>query len=663
VRVRRAARAALIAVAALAASLPLAAAHAADQPVGHIVDAKPTDAGFDFVLTASGLAASVSLDPSSVHVTINGRDVQAKANAVADPTNSTPVDRWAELVIDVSGSMKDNNKLVNAKAAAKQFLSTVPADVKVGLVAFSDPPPKEIIAPTPDRAALITAVDSLQANGSTALYDGVVFALQRVGTTGVRNMVLLSDGKDEGSVGSSLDSAVQQVAASGITLDAVSLGTTEQEGALLALTQAGKGRLLHANDANQLNIAFQSAARTLNNQLIVHAPVPSDLARKAAEVAVSAKAGNDLVTDKGVYPLGGTPAPSPTANPLAPYGPKPVPAASGILLRAGPLLPFAVFIGVGVMLAFAFASAIPAAASSGGIRRRLSVYTLTGTLPVKESEEDSSTTALGSSTVARSAVELAGRVVRKRDFEEVLGTKLEGAGVPLKPAEWLIIHVGTALGLSLLMLLLFSGRLIAAAIGLFAGVMVPWAYLDRKESRRRNAFLAALPDTLQLLAGSLSAGYSLPQAADSVVREGHEPMAGEFNRALIETRLGVPLEDALEGIATRLSSDDFHWVVMAIKIQREVGGNLAELLTTVAATLRERERLRRQVQVLSAEGRLSAWILGLLPVAFASYLILARPQYIRPLYTQPLGWGMIFVGLVLLITGVLWLRRTVRVEV
>ena len=143
--------------------------------------------------------------------------------------------------------------------------------------------------------------------------------------------------------------------------------------------------------------------------------------------------------------------------------------------------------------------------------------------------------------------------------------------------------------------------------------------------------MAALPDTLQLMAGSLSAGYSMPQAVDTVVREGKGPISTEFNRALVETRLGVELEDALDGIAERMQSVDFAWVVMAIRIQREVGGNLAEVLTTVSATLRERERLRRQVQVLSAEGRLSAWILGLLPIVFAFYLVLVRPEYLAPL--------------------------------
>jgi tight adherence protein B len=155
----------------------------------------------------------------------------------------------------------------------------------------------------------------------------------------------------------------------------------------------------------------------------------------------------------------------------------------------------------------------------------------------------------------------------------------------------------------------------------------------------------------------------MAQAIDTVVREGQQPITGEFNRALIEARLGVPIEDALDGVATRMQSKDFAWVVMAVRIQREVGGNLAELLTTVAGTLRERERLRRQVRVLSAEGRLSAWILGILPPGFSLYLLLVRPQYLRPLVTDPLGWLMLSVGVLLLVVGAAWMNKAVKVEV
>jgi tight adherence protein B len=184
-----------------------------------------------------------------------------------------------------------------------------------------------------------------------------------------------------------------------------------------------------------------------------------------------------------------------------------------------------------------------------------------------------------------------------------------------------------------------------------------------KESRRTSAFLALLPDTLQMIAGSLSAGFSMPQAMDTVVREGQQPITGEFNRALVEARLGVPIEEALDGVAQRMKSQDFGWVVMAIKIQREVGGNLAELLTTVAATLRERERLRRQVKALSAEGRLSAWILGLLPPVFSLYLVLTRPDYLKPLWTTAMGLFFVGLGVILLTVGTLWMRKAVTVEV
>ena len=151
-------------------------------------------------------------------------------------------------------------------------------------------------------------------------------------------------------------------------------------------------------------------------------------------------------------------------------------------------------------------------------------------------------------------------------------------------------------------LLLGGGKFFLMLLGLSPGWLLPRIWLGRKRKKRLKAFNPGLADTLQLMSGSLSAGLSLAQSVDTVVREGNEPIAGEFKRVLIETRLGVPLEEAMDGVAERMDSKDFEWVVMAIRIQREVGGNLAELLNTVAATLRERDYLRRQVQSLSAEG-------------------------------------------------------------
>jgi tight adherence protein B len=252
---------------------------------------------------------------------------------------------------------------------------------------------------------------------------------------------------------------------------------------------------------------------------------------------------------------------------------------------------------------------------------------------------------------------------RNRDLEQKIHARLEGAGSALKPAEWLLIHGTIVLLSGIVGLLLGGGSLLLMFLGLFAGWLIPRAWLNRRRRKRLKAFNHGLADTLQLMAGSLSAGLSLAQSVDTVVREGNDPIAGEFKRVLVETRLGVTLETALEGVAERMGSKDFEWVVMAIRIQREVGGNLAELLTTVAATLRERDYLRRQVQTLSAEGKLSAYILGGLPPGMLVYMMVVRRDYVMPMFADPLGWAMLGMAGVLLGMSAFLMSKIVKVEV
>ncbi|MFI2708051.1 type II secretion system F family protein, partial [Nocardioides sp. CER28] len=252
---------------------------------------------------------------------------------------------------------------------------------------------------------------------------------------------------------------------------------------------------------------------------------------------------------------------------------------------------------------------------------------------------------------------------RNAGLEAKIAARLDAAGSELKPAEWLLLHAGIAVAVTLFGLLLGRGNLLLGIVFLAFGIIGPWVYLGLRRRRRQKAFGKALPDTLQLISGSLAAGLSLAQAMDTVVNDGVEPVAGEFRRVLVETRLGVSLEDALEGVAERLESKDFTWVVMAIRIQRQVGGNLAELLDTVAATMREREYLRRQVGALAAEGKLSAIVLGLLPPLFVVYLTLTNWNYVSPLFTDIRGILMLAGGTLWLGVGVFWMSRLVRVEV
>jgi tight adherence protein B len=635
----------------------LALASAADADAkGRIVDVSTTASGVRVLFSATGLSASQPIDLTSVQLSIDGTRLAADAARVTDQSTSQ-VTRTAMLVVDTSGSMAAGG-LAGAQHAAAAFLSALPADVRVGLVTFSDTA-RLAVAPTADRAAVGAALGGLRASGETALYDAVALALRAVGTSGSRNILLLTDGADTRSK-TRLGALVPMVQSSRVSLDAVGFRTSDTATAPLAtLADAGHGQVYAAQAAAAVADAFQQAAREISGQIVVTVPLSDKYANASHTISITARAGDVVLSDSVFVPLGNIHAGGATSD-TTDYGPRALhvgsPASKTMLyLGIG-----GVFAALAVLLGLAFL-AVGRREQSTGVRRRLSIYTLTGR-PTEERREET-TTVLGESAVARNAVELAGRVVAKRDFEVMLTRKLDAAGVPLKPAEWTLMHVGVAVLLGLVFLVVSGGGLLATMLGMAIGAVTPWFYLAIKESRRTTAFLERMPDTLQLMAGSLVAGHSLPQSIDAVVREGAEPIAGEFNRALVETRLGVAIEDALDGVATRMRSQDFAWVVMAIRIQREVGGNLAEVLTTVAATLRERARLRRQVRVLSAEGRLSAWILGLLPAVFFAYMVLVRPEYVRLLWTDPVGIVLIVVMLIMLAVGALWLRKAVNVEV
>jgi len=623
------------------------------EPVANIEQIRSQGDDMRVVFAISG-AGGESVDVDGVQLTVDGTPVDSTTESLGEIEDFTQV---AMLVLDTSESMA-GEKIVAAKQAAQDFLAAVPDDVEVGLITFADEAQVQV-PPTTERDELSTTIDGLQTQRQTVLYDAVVLAANQLRGADLGTAIVLSDGADRGSQ-ATLEQATQAADDSGAAFDVVSFGdSAEQVDELNQIADASGGTVTEAANAAQLSAAFDESAELISNSYSTTGTIPAEFSAQGATLSVSVPVGDAVITDDAFFQLDEIQGSVDTVD----AGPIPVAESTGLAKASQNLIWVAligIFFALLILVYFAVTTATDReAAGQSGVRRRLSIYTLGGGAPVKEQE----TTVLGDTQVARSAVEFAGKVVAKRDMETALGTKLDAAAVPLKPAEWLLIHIGITIASGLLFLLIFGGRILPTTVGLVIGFLLPGIYLSVKESRRTKAFGAALPDTLQLIAGSLSAGYSMPQAIDTVVREGNPPISTEFNRALVESRLGVPIEDALEGIADRMRSQDFAWVVMAIRIQREVGGNLAELLTTVAATLRERERLRRQVLVLSAEGRLSAWILGGLPIVFASYLVLVRPAYLEPLVTTLLGWVMVGFGVILLIVGGLWLRKVVQVEV
>jgi tight adherence protein B len=256
------------------------------------------------------------------------------------------------------------------------------------------------------------------------------------------------------------------------------------------------------------------------------------------------------------------------------------------------------------------------------------------------------------------ATALAERALTKHDREGKLGFALERAGIDLRPAEFAAI-VGSVVTATTLLALLFLGPIVGLAVGaLTAGGFA--AAVSMRQHQRRDRFEEQLGDTLQTLAGGLRAGHSLPQAMDAIVHEGASPTREEFQRVMFETQLGHSLPQAMRSLADRVRSEDFEWVAEAVEIQRDIGGDLAELLDNVTTTIRDRRRVSRQIKSLTAEGRLSAVILFCLPLVMFSFMAVANRAYFDELLHSFAGNLMLIGSGALMIVGGLWLRRIVR---
>jgi tight adherence protein B len=279
-----------------------------------------------------------------------------------------------------------------------------------------------------------------------------------------------------------------------------------------------------------------------------------------------------------------------------------------------------------------------------------------------ESSRPTPSGGMSASSIGRAAMDLVERTPKPEGYDDRLQVDIDRAGWQLRATEFTTLRIAGTLG-GFAVLWALTGSLIFGLIGGVLGFVGPKLFLSTAKARRQARFMKQLPDTLQLLAGTLKAGYGVLQAIDTVVKEVEEPTSTEFQRALTEARLGLPLEDSLGDMAERIDSDDFRWVVVAMNIQRQVGGNLAELLETVAATLRGREQVRRQISALSAEGRLSAVILIALPFVILGFLLVTNPGYLTPLLTNVLGWIMLGIVSVLMLIGVVWIKKMIAIDV
>jgi tight adherence protein B len=593
---------------------------------------------FPLVTMTVSVQGAGTLTPADVQIEENGRGISA-TDVSSLGLSSTTLD--VVLAIDTSNSMR-GGPLATAYAAASSFAAQVPPWVRIGLITFASEPVVRV-SPTTDRAVLSQELSTPPATSAgTALFDTVVAASNTFSGEGQRNVVLLTDGRN--TVGATdLDAAVQTALDSHVTLFTVGLEQAQTDAPILKrLAQLTDGAYTAASQED-LDGAYRSLAAQLSEQYVItyrsRAPFGASIS-----ISVDLPQGSD---EAGIL------APAPRGSlEAAPEG-----ALSRFLegewgLVAVTLICFATFLLV-------FDVTIGRSIRTRRRRElaaRMSVTRPVPTVPVREQKSPLT------SWIPQPLVGAAEQAAQSSRWGKRLETALERAGLPVRRGEFvagtlLAMAAGAALGA-----LLFRNPALALVLASFAG-LIPRILLSSAVSKRTQRFQDQLPDLLMVLASSLRAGHSFMQALDTVTKELDDPASTEFARAITEIRLGRQVDAALEATADRAGSEDFRWAVMAINIQRQAGGNLAEILETVADTIRARETIRRQIKVLSAEGRLSVAILFVLPFLIGFYIYMVNPAYLSVLFDSVVGISMLITTGVLMVIGFVWMKRIVNLDV
>lgn len=558
------------------------------------------------------------------------------------------------LVLDTSGSMR-GEPLAAAKKAALQFIDALPADAQVSVSSFG----ATVKAGTPfgtDKAVARRTVLGLRAKGETAMRDAVVAAIDSLRpVTGRKAIVVLSDGADTASKTDRV-ATLTQVARAGIGVHPIILrsqgaaadaGGEDPAAELIAIAGATRGIAVNTPSAAELGSAFAQVAGIVGSPLTFTLPASVDPAVPFGVTVVRRfAAGSQQWTGSfgDVLVVSSEPAfvaPVETIPAAVAVAPAAAPAVVADPVQSGRGW---LYLGTGSLLALVALGAWFVATMRP--RRRLAAEFGVAHDPLL--------------TSLSGAVEnVAERLVKRHDSKGRLRNLLEGTGWSIDPGGFL-----AAVGLSTIaaaLLLLGVAGLLWFMVALVVVPAIAYLVVRIAADRRRDLFESQFEGTLQLMSNSLRAGYGVNQAMDTVARESASPTSDEFLRALQEARLGQDQIVALRAMAQRVRSSDLDWVIDAIEVNREVGGSLMELFASVADTVRARARLARQVKALSAEGRLSAVVLVLLPFVMMGLLALINPNYIGALTGSDSGRVILLVAAGFMGIGVLWLKKIVKV--
>lgn len=552
--------------------------------------------------------------------------------------------RGVVIVVDASAGME--SVLAPVKDAVTAFAEELPEGTEMALVSYADS--AEVVRDfTTDPAAIATGVDGLAPKGGAVMWDGIYTAAQALEDQPELqpNVVVISATPDTGSL-TPVSRVTGLTSSLGSAVFAVGIEPNAPAGSLEALVATTGGRYLGTSDVER-TLKREVAPSIADQFQVAFASQVEDGGAVDLEVTVGDESTAVSYVDGSV-----------TSGALA-LAPVSVSGDGGVgLLQSGPAKMLAILLALVAVTLGAYAIVLLFTREEDGLSAVLQVYSEGyGTEGDDDEESGAATTAL-----IQRAVDMTEEFAERQGFLAKTEAALERAALPLRAAEALFFYAALTL-IVFVLLFLVTGNVMATLLvgGILAAI--PPVIVSFKAKKRQKAFLAQLPDTLALLAGTLRAGYSLMQGVEAVSQEVDEPMGSELRRVVTESRLGRPLEESLESSAERMNSPDFSWAVMAIRIQREVGGNLAELLLTVGDTMTQRERLRRDVAALTAEGKVSAIVLGLLPIGLAGAMFVINPEYISALFTTKAGNVMLGAAVILAGFGFFWMKKTIEIEI
>jgi tight adherence protein B len=514
-----------------------------------------------------------------------------------------PNQKSIEFLIDTSGSM-GGTKIEGVKVAVKTIVESIPSDIEVGLITFSSKA-KVLVPLTTDRKVLLAAISNLRASGQTAIFDAIKLGIESMKSITGSRIILLTDGEDTVS-NQSLKKLLESISLKQIPVDSIGLQTNEKQGQTLnSISSSSGGTFYPLNSIDQLIAAYQKSLESI----ILPTPVATPVVTPPAIVYTSKFLGFDWR--------------------LAPY------------IIAGQLF----------FIIFFLLLLIRKITSIKRIRKERWIF-----LEKYELRKLKTTATL--------------RITKNINYDAIppriqkwIKTRLELVHSEMVFEKVIKLLLLAYIISTLLFLFIFKNIIFAAILGAIVTPLLFDKYTQNLHKKHIRLFADELPDFLNIAASALRAGLTFAQGLEAFSLENNGEVARQIRRATTEIQMGATIEGALMDVAIRMNNEDLKWTVTALSIQRNVGGSLATILSTTFTTVKERAEVRREVRTLSAEGKLSAYILMALPVGIFFFLFLTKRDYVSIFWTELAGFLLLGLIAAALTVGWIWIKKIIEIKI